>query len=127
MQAELIKLELLWRRLQAQVDHLARRRQRYAELFEFAPAACMVTDLGGVIREVNQATAHLLGRRGDLLGGKPLIALIARGRQREFLEHLRKGDTSWHSALRTPGGTLQAGFAVRRAPSALCWTIRRQP
>ena len=127
MQAELIKLEPLWRRLQAQVDNLARRRQRYAELFEFAPAACLVTDRHAVILEANRAAADLLGRRGDFLARKPLLALIARGRQREFLEHLRHGDTSWRSALRTPGGALEVSLALRRAPHGLCWTIRRQP
>ena len=120
-------LEPYLRRLQAQVDKLARRRQRYAALFQFAPAACVVTDFQGVILEVNQAAAELLGRRGDLLPGKPLLVLVARGKQREFLRHLGEGNTSWPSELRTPGGALAASLAVRRAPVGLCWTIRRLP
>jgi PAS domain-containing protein len=127
VQAELIKLEPFWRRLTARVEHLARRRQRYAELFEFAPAACLVTDRGGVIREVNQAAAYLLERNGGLLAGKPLVALVAAGRQREFLRHLHERKASWQSALRMPAGALEVTLAVRRAPGGLCWTIRRQP
>ncbi|HJZ89861.1 MAG TPA: PAS domain-containing protein, partial [Gemmataceae bacterium] len=38
-------------------------RQRYQELFNFAPDGYMVTDANGVIHEANLAAADLLGRQ----------------------------------------------------------------
>ena len=42
-------------------------RQRYQELFEFAPDAYLVTDAEGTIQEANHAAATLLGVRRDFL------------------------------------------------------------
>src|SRR4051794_34850584 len=47
-------------------------RQRYRELFDFAPDAYLLTDEVGVIRQANRAALRLFGVRGDLLRGRPL-------------------------------------------------------
>src|ERR671924_391809 len=39
---------------------LERERQRYQELFDFAPDAYLITDVDGTIREANHAAAQLL-------------------------------------------------------------------
>ncbi len=51
-------------------------RQRYQDLFEFAPDAYLVTDLGGTIWEANQAAVTLLLRQPRFLVGKPLTSLV---------------------------------------------------
>ena len=57
--------------IQAQ-SGLEEERQRYQELFEFAPDGYLVTDALGVIREANRAASELLGIRAEFLRGKPL-------------------------------------------------------
>jgi PAS domain-containing protein len=95
-------------------------------LFDFAPEACAMTDARGVIGEVNPAMAGLLGRSGPLLVRKPLLALVAAGRQRAFVERFLQGARDWQSALRTRNVPLEVHVAVRRTPTGLCWTMRRE-
>jgi PAS domain S-box-containing protein len=53
-------------------DALERERQKYFELFEFAPDAYFITDAHGVIREANVAASQLLGVPSQFLVGKRL-------------------------------------------------------
>ena len=124
MQAGLQALEPFWRELEARVNALARRRQRYAEFFDFAPVAAAITDSRGNIVEVNQAMSALLGPRAALLGRKPLVALFERGSQRGFVENLLSGSSSWTSVLRTPRGPVEVLVCVRRVRAALCWSLK---
>lgn len=54
-----------------------KERQRYQDLFEFAPDAYLVTNTLGTIQEANHAAAILLGVQQKYLVGKPLIIFIA--------------------------------------------------
>src|SRR6185369_16498068 len=56
---------------------IATERQRYQDLFEFAPDAYLLTDPNGVIREANQAAAALLRVPSELLAGMPLPSFVA--------------------------------------------------
>jgi two-component system CheB/CheR fusion protein len=71
-------------------------RDRYADLFDFAPVGYLSLDRFGVIRELNLTAAGLLGSpRGHLLG-LPLLNRIASGTRPAFLEHMlrcREGQT----------------------------------
>ena len=62
-------------------------RQRYQELFDFAPDGYLATDPLGVIREANQAAASLLAVPPDFLIKKPLVLFVAEEDRRSF--HLR--------------------------------------
>jgi two-component system cell cycle sensor histidine kinase/response regulator CckA len=59
-------------------------RRRYHDLFTNAPCAYLVTDLNGAIVEVNRAAAELLGRRAELLAGKPLTVFVAVPQRRDL-------------------------------------------
>lgn len=48
------------------------QRQRYQELFDFAPDGYLVTDPEGVILEANHAAQAMLNIRQEFLTGKPL-------------------------------------------------------
>jgi len=52
-------------------------RQRYQELFDFAPDGYVVTDATGTIQEANRAIATLLAVSQDFLAGKPLVVFVA--------------------------------------------------
>ena len=59
-------------------------RQRYVELFEFAPDAYLVTGIDGTIREANRAAADLLGVAQSRLRGKPIISFVDEPSKREL-------------------------------------------
>ena len=63
-------------------------RQRYQELFEFAPDGYLVTDANGVISEANHAAAGLLRVSQNHLLGNPLAAFVAREDRSAFYVQL---------------------------------------
>jgi PAS domain S-box-containing protein len=81
-------------------------RQRYQELFEFAPDGYLVTDGGGVIRESNRAAAILLGVSQEFLVGKPVSVFVSTEDHARLYGHLGRlpGSTealeSWELTLR---------------------------
>jgi PAS domain S-box-containing protein len=72
---------------------LERERQRYRDLFEFAPDGYMITNAFGIFQEINQAAASLFEADAKFLLGKPLMVCVAPGEHRAFsllLADLRK-------------------------------------
>ena len=65
-------------------------RERYAELFNFAPAAHLVTDLEGTILEANLAATILLGVAHKTLFGKPLPGFVPNLERRAFRSRLAR-------------------------------------
>ncbi len=59
-------------------------RQRYHDLFEFAPDGYIVTDDVGIIREANRAAINLLNVSHEYLIRKPLINFIPYEERRNF-------------------------------------------
>ncbi len=59
-------------KIRQQNEELRAARQRYRELFEFAPDSYLVTDPQGVIKEANQVASTMLNVADDILIGKPL-------------------------------------------------------
>ena len=79
-------------------------RQRYQDLFEFAPDSYLVTTAEGSIREANRAAAKLLNLSQSFLVGKPLITFISEAQRRDFrnlLTQLRQVDKiqEWEVSL----------------------------
>ena len=67
---------------------LEAERQRYQDLFEFAPDGYLVTDLEGVILEANRAAARLLNISPRFLRKRGLGTLIASHDLSEFQTRL---------------------------------------
>jgi PAS domain S-box-containing protein len=115
-------------------------RQRYQELFEFAPDGYIVTSAWGTIREVNHAAAILLGVRQDFLVGKPFIVFVAEGDReglRARLTQLQKGSQpmqamqEWEVRLQPRGAdsipaalTVAPVYDSRQHVTALRWLLR---
>ncbi|AFZ17051.1 PAS domain S-box protein [Allocoleopsis franciscana] len=89
---------------------LIAERQRYQQLFEFAPDAYLVTDVNGVIQEANRAAATRLNHSQQFLVGKPLACYVVKEERRAFrnqLNQLRQveGVQEWEVSLRSPDQT----------------------
>src|SRR5438876_3159392 len=76
------------RRKEAELDAvrnaLARDRERYGELFEFAPIAYVVTDANGLILDANNLAGELVGLPDRHLIGKPLANFVRKEDRRRF-------------------------------------------
>jgi PAS domain S-box-containing protein len=129
----------LWEELQTQSDVLANERQRYAEFFEYAPDAYLVTEMQGEIREANRAARELLGANQDQLDGASLLAFVSEAERIEFRAFLvaARGQPDgealqWAGSVCTRAGrALPAELRVRsikvrrKNADGLCWLIRR--
>ncbi len=92
-------------------DAVEVQRQRYHELFEFAPDGYLVTDLVGIIREANRTAAKMFNVLPENLIGKPLVNFVSYEERRCFrskLNQLRQLDwmQEWEVHLYPRGGTL---------------------
>ena len=121
--------ELLAARNRTEAD-----RQRYQDLFEFAPDAYLVTDLGGIIREANQAAVSLLLRQQQFLIGKPLTSLVIIDDRPAFRAKLSQITHCDHAEacmrLQRSSGVLNAKLTVdlihpsKDRPPILRWLVR---
>jgi PAS domain S-box-containing protein len=53
------------------------QRQRYQQLFHYAPDAYLLTDMYGVVREANRSAARLLNVEPRFLAGKAVVSFVA--------------------------------------------------
>ncbi|MBI3849961.1 MAG: PAS domain S-box protein [Verrucomicrobia bacterium] len=65
-------------------------RDRYADLYDFAPVGFVTFDDQGVIREINLTAAGMLGEERTRFVGVPFHRHVAREDQALFREHLAK-------------------------------------
>ncbi|MDZ8225870.1 MULTISPECIES: EAL and GGDEF domain-containing protein [unclassified Nostoc] len=85
---------------------LEKERQRYQDLFEFAPDGYLVTNAIGTIQEANHAAATLLGVHQQYLVGKPLIIFIAQQDRQSFRLQMKNFQQllNWEINLQPRGG-----------------------
>ncbi|WP_260446299.1 PAS domain S-box protein [Nostoc sp. UCD121] len=81
-------------------------RQRYQDLFEFAPDGYLVTDTAGIIQEANRAAATMLAVRQKYLRNKPLILFIAHQDRQAFSARLNNSQQlhEWEISLKPRKG-----------------------
>ncbi|HEY2337670.1 MAG TPA: PAS domain-containing protein [Burkholderiales bacterium] len=131
------ELDVMWEEMQGQAELLNRESRRYAEFFDYAPDAYVVTDAGGNIREANNAACELFGATREGLLRRPLGGYLVEADRTGFLsrfvgllvENVDRG--SWEANLQTASGRpIRALFTVRAIPlgksgvGGLCWLIR---
>ncbi len=71
-----MELEKQNRALREARGSLEESRNRYADLFDFAPVACFTFDTEGCVIEVNLAGATIVGQDRSRLIGVPFVALV---------------------------------------------------
>lgn len=88
LQITLEELQIASEELQATRIVVEKERQRYQELFDFAPDGYLVTDTFGTILEANRAATIHLNVSQRFLIGKPLLTFIAQSDHQAFFNYL---------------------------------------
>ncbi|WP_414519317.1 ATP-binding protein [Nostoc sp. PCC 9305] len=88
LQITLEELQIASEELQATRIVVEKERQRYQELFDFAPDGYLVTDTFGTILEANRAATIHLNVSQRFLTGKPLLTFIAQSDHQAFFNYL---------------------------------------
>lgn len=137
MELALEELDVMWEELQGQAALLLRENERYAEFFQYAPDAYLISDAGGNIREVNEAALELLQAARNEVIGSSVSEYVASSDRVGFLTRtvgLMLGGAVepliWRARLQPRNGsTLTAEFSVRAIPlkksgvGGLCWLV----
>ena len=90
LQVHQIELETQNRELREAQQLLEVSRDRYADLYDFAPCGYVALDEHGLIRELNLTAAGMLGVERARLLGTPFHLHVAREDAAVFREHLRQ-------------------------------------
>ncbi|MBC1224503.1 response regulator [Nostoc sp. UCD121] len=104
LQIALEEMRIASEELQATRIAVENERQRYQELFDFAPDGYLVTDTYGTILEANQTATILLNISQRFLIRKPLLSFIGQSDHQAFfyyltqLQHLDRGG-EWEVCL----------------------------
>ena len=124
LQQTIEELQIVEEELRQQNEELANareiaelERQRYQDLFDFAPDGYLVTDVHCVIQEANDAAAKLLAVRQKYLAGKPFILFIAEPERYTFINQLKNSQhiQDWEIYLQPREGT-PFPASIRLAP-----------
>lgn len=89
LQTRELDLEIQCRAMQETLGELEESCNRYADLYDFAPAGYVTFDEKGCISEINLAGATLLGTERPRIIGMPMIFFIDKSSYKLFLNHLR--------------------------------------
>src|SRR5258706_589221 len=89
LQVHQIELEMQNRELRKTKVELESSRNRYADLYDFAPVGYVDFDHRGVVRQINLTGAELLGRVRSRVVGKPFTLYLSAAHAVRFCHHLR--------------------------------------
>jgi PAS domain S-box-containing protein len=131
-----IELEMQNRELRETQQELEDSRNRYADLYDFAPVGYVTLDDKVRIQEINVTGAQMLGRERSRLIGKMFMAYVANSDLKKFSSHLQEcrhapGRVSTEIALAVNGGrSIEAqlvSFAIEDAKKQAAFTEWRSP
>jgi PAS domain S-box-containing protein len=84
------ELEMQNQELLKTQQQLEAYRDRYVDLYDFAPLGYVTLDEEGYVQEINLAGTRLLEAKRDELIGYPFASCVAKEDEQVFLEHVRK-------------------------------------
>lgn len=85
-----VELEMQNRELREAQRALEEARDRYSDLYDFAPIGYLTLDARGLIREINLTAARKLGRPRTELLDAPFASHLEPGQSQAFFGHLRR-------------------------------------
>ena len=71
-------------------QHAAESEERFEQLFEDVPLACLEIDLQGIIRRANQKLCDLRGLKVSEMVGKPYAEFAAEGDRERVADEIRR-------------------------------------
>lgn len=83
-------LETKCQALQDSLDDLEESRNRYSDLYDFAPVGYVTFDHKGCIQEINLTGASFIGLERSQLIGMPMFTIVVKRDLKLFLNHLRR-------------------------------------
>ena len=89
LQVHQIELEMQNRDLREARGQIEEARDRYADLYDFAPVGYMILDENGVIEEINLTGASMLGKERSNILGRPFFSYLDR-KDRDPFRHVLK-------------------------------------
>ncbi len=119
--------------LRAAQEVLVAERDRYRDLFQFAPVNYLVSDRHGTIEEANQAASRLLGIDSQSLIHRSLSSFIVATERNDFLSRLGQLSypSNWKVTLQPYRGnpvpvlvTVTTIVDVQRQVTGLRWLLR---
>jgi PAS domain S-box-containing protein len=83
-----IELEMQNRQLQEVQHELEESRNRYADLYDFAPVGYVTLDKKGNMLEINLTAATMIGIERSYLLGTPFVSLVTQSDRKAFQDYL---------------------------------------
>ncbi|GEM_PF-5177964 len=90
LQVHQVELEMQNRELRESRAEIEEARDRYAELYDFAPTGYATLDERGAVLEINLAGAAMLGQERGRIVGFPFRNFVLQSDGKIFYEHLRR-------------------------------------
>lgn len=90
LQVHQIELEMQNRALQESQQHLEAARNRYVDLYDFAPIGYVSLDENGVVLDINLTGAAMLGQERSRIIGLPYRKFIDEADGKIFYGHIRR-------------------------------------
>ena len=90
LQVQQIELEMQNSQLREAQQQLEETRDRYADLYDFAPVGYLTLDGAGVVRDINLTGAGMLGKERLNIVGQSFTNHLATSNIQIFLSYLRQ-------------------------------------
>lgn len=102
--------------LLASREMVENQRRRFQELFDLAPNAYVVTDLYGLISDVNLAACKMLKQTRDVLIGTPISQYLTRHDRHKAVEMLAR----FREGHYDPMERIEIAFQAKNSPAIPC-------
>jgi PAS domain S-box-containing protein len=99
LQIHQVELQMQNNALKETQQQLEETRDRYADLFDYAPVGYLTLDSTGNILEINLTGCAMLGLERASVVNKPFIVHLAEGHCQTFLHHLKQTFNSKNNAV----------------------------
>ena len=113
LDAQQLDMEMQYQALQEALEELEVSRNRYAELYDFAPVGYITLDYKGCIREINLTGAAMIGKERTRLIGTPMYVCVVKSDIKMFMDHLRRCKRTGEKVITDLGLAVKNGATIQ--------------